>query len=75
MTALSEHLSPVNPVFQQTLETLQRAMGGDVNAALARMGQMLTQQAAMLGHIDHLLAVAALGLLAMAVIGVQRIFR
>ena len=74
-TALSEHLSAANPVFQQTLDTLQRAMGGDANAAVARLGQMLAQQAAMLGHIDHFLAVAALGLVAMAVIGVQRVFR
>lgn len=74
-TTLVETFSVYNPVYQQTLEKLQHAMAGNAEAALTRLAQLLSQQAAMLSNIDHFIAVAALGVLAMGVVAVQRVLR
>ncbi|MEO8523648.1 MAG: MFS transporter [Caldimonas sp.] len=80
-STLSESLNPYNPVFNATLESLQRALGvgaslaDAMRMALTQVAQMTEQQAALLANIDHFNAIAALGVLGLAVTVWQRVFR
>jgi hypothetical protein len=80
-STLSAQVNPYNPVFDATIEQLQRAFAASMapaeaaKAALARVAQMLAQQASMLANIDHFVAIAVLGALGIAVILRQKVFR
>jgi hypothetical protein len=80
-STLSAQVNPYNPVFDATIEQLQRAFAASMapaeaaKAALARVAQMLAQQASMLANIDHFAAIAVLGTLGIAVILRQKVFR
>ncbi len=80
-SALSESLNPFNPVFAATLDSLQHALGAaapfadSTRMAFARVAQMTAQQAGLLANIDHFSAIAALGLLGIAVTLWQKVFR
>jgi DHA2 family multidrug resistance protein len=80
-TTLAESLNAYNPTFEATLLQLQQAFEGTLGpteaagAALARVAQITTQQAAMLANIDHFSAIAVLGVTGIAVIWRQRVFR
>jgi hypothetical protein len=80
-STLSAQVNPYNPVFDATIEQFQRAFAASMapaeaaKAALARVAQMLAQQASMLANIDHFAAIAVLGTLGIAVILRQKVFR
>jgi len=80
-STLSAQVNPYNPLFDATIEQLQRAFAASMapaeaaKAALARVAQMLAQQASMLANIDHFAAIAVLGTLGIAVILRQKVFR
>jgi len=80
-STLSAQVNPYNPVFDATIEQLQRAFAASMapaeaaKAALARVAQMLAQQASVLTNIDHFVAIAVLGALGIAVILRQKVFR
>ena len=79
-TLLVGNVDVYNPVYQSTLSGLQNALaaGGSseaAQAALARIAQMLAQQATLLAQMDHFAAVAVLGVVAMGAVMAQRVFR
>jgi MFS family permease len=78
---LSARIDAGDPVFDATLQRLQHALESTLapaeatRAALARVAQMVAQQAAMLAHIDHFGTIALLGVLGIGATLVQRVFR
>lgn len=78
---LNAQVTPDNPIFQTTIGHFQDALAGSVGQAqagqiaLARVAQMLNQQAALLANIDHFSAIVVLAVLGIAVTLVQRVFR
>ena len=78
---LDAQVTPDNPIYLATIHHLQDALAGSVGPtqaaqiAVARVGQALAQQSALLANIDHFMLIAAFGLLGIVVTLVQRVFR
>lgn len=70
-----------SPVYQATVGHLRDALSASIGpaqagqVAVARVAQMLGQQAALLANIDHFTLIAALALLGIVVTLLQRVFR
>jgi DHA2 family multidrug resistance protein len=79
--ALDNRIVPGDPLFEATVGHLRAALAPLVGAeqatpiAMARLAQLLAQQAAMLANIDHFEVIAVLGLLGIMVTLLQRVFR
>lgn len=78
---LNAQVTPDNPLYQAAVHHLQDALSASVGPAqagqiaVARVAQMLGQQAALLANIDHFELIAALALLGIVVTLLQRVFR
>ena len=80
-SVLSAQVTPDNPIFQTMVKRLQDALTASVGSAqagqvaMARVAQMLNQQASLLANIDHFTAIAALAATGIVVTLLQRVFR
>jgi DHA2 family multidrug resistance protein len=80
-SVLSESLNTYNPIFQATVQGLQNALAGrgssadTAQMAVAQAVQLAMQQSAMLANIDHFGVITVLGVLGIAVVLWQRVFR
>lgn len=80
-SVLSAAVVADSPVYQATVGHLRDALSASIGpaqagqVAVARVAQMLGQQAALLANIDHFTLIAALALLGIVVTLVQRVFR
>jgi len=78
---LNAQVTPDNPVYEATIRHLQEALSTSVGPAqagqiaVARVAQMLNQQAALLANIDHFSMIAMLASLGIVVTLLQRVFR
>jgi len=78
---LNNRFIPGDPAYDAVLHSLRDGLAravGPIDAApiaVARVAQLLAQQAALLANLDHFLVIAALGVLGIGVTLVQRVFR
>lgn len=78
---LNARVTPDSPVFQVTVHHLQDALTASVGPvqagqiAVARVAQMLSQQASLLANIDHFSVIASLAVLGIVVTLLQKVFR
>ena len=78
---LNNRVSTGNPAYEAVFNHLRDGLVqivGPIHAtpmAIARIAQMLAQQAAMLANLDHFVLIAALGALGVVVTLLQRVFR
>lgn len=79
--ALNAQITPDNPVFAQTIQHVQAALGASIGpaeagqVAVAHVAQLLAQQAALLANVDHFILIATLGVSGIVVTLLQRVFR
>ncbi|MEO6800937.1 MAG: MFS transporter [Rhodanobacter sp.] len=79
--ALNAQVTPDSPVYQATVQHLQAALTTSVGPAqagqiaVARVAQMLSQQASLLANIDHFIMIAMLAALGVVVTLLQKVFR
>ncbi|MDY0749067.1 MFS transporter [Paucibacter sp. R3-3] len=80
-SVLSQQLAVHNPAYVETIQRLQDYLSSMLapseagKLAVAQASQMLAQQSAMLANLDHFSVIAGLGLLGIAVVMTQRVFR
>ena len=78
---LNAQVTPDNPIYQATIHHIQDALSASVGPAqagqiaVARVAQMLGQQAALLANIDHFTLIAVLAALGIVVTLMQRVFK